>query len=40
MKIPTEGKLLRIFVGEADRWDSLPLYETIVLETKKAGLQF
>ncbi len=38
MKIPTEGKLLRIFVGEADRWDGLPLYEAIVLEAKKAGL--
>ncbi len=38
MKIPTEGKLLRVFVGEADRWDSLPLYEAIVLEAKKAGL--
>lgn len=38
MKIPTEGKLLRIFVGEADRWDGAPLYEAIVLEAKKAGL--
>lgn len=38
MKIPTEGQLLRIFVGEADRWDGLPLYEAIVLEAKKTGM--
>lgn len=38
MKIPTEGKLLRIFVGEADRWESQPLYEAIVLEAKRAGM--
>jgi len=38
MKIPTDGKLLRIFVGEADRWDGLPLYEAIVLEAKKVGM--
>ncbi len=38
MKIPTEGKLLRIFVGEADRWEGQPLYEAIVLEAKRQGL--
>ncbi|OGS01575.1 MAG: hypothetical protein A3G41_06245 [Elusimicrobia bacterium RIFCSPLOWO2_12_FULL_59_9] len=38
MKIPSDGKLLRIFVGEADRWDGLPLYEAIVLEAKRQGL--
>lgn len=38
MKIPTDGKLLRIFVGEADRWHGQPLYEAIVLEAKKDGL--
>lgn len=38
MKIPTDGKLLRIFVGEADRWEGQPLYEAIVLEAKKQGL--
>jgi hypothetical protein len=36
--IPTEGKLLRIFVGESDRWDGAPLYEAIVLEARKRGL--
>lgn len=38
MKIPTEGKLLRVFVGEADRWEGQPLYEAIVLEAKREGL--
>jgi PII-like signaling protein len=38
MSIPTEGKLLRIFVGEADRWHGAPLYEAIVLEARKRGL--
>jgi hypothetical protein len=38
MKIPTEGKLLRVFIGEADRWDGRPLYEAIVEEARKRGL--
>ena len=38
MKIPTEGRLLRIFVGEDDRWHGRPLYEAIVEEARKAGL--
>jgi PII-like signaling protein len=38
MKIPTEGKLLRVFVGEADRWHGRPLYEAIVEEARKSGL--
>ena len=37
MKIPTEGKLLRVFVGEADRWHGRPLYEAIVEEARRAG---
>jgi PII-like signaling protein len=36
--IPTEGKLLRIFVGESDHWEGRPLYEAIVLEARKRGL--
>src|SRR5437870_13478291 len=32
MKIPEQGKLLRIFVGESDRWHHQPLYEAIVLK--------
>ena len=38
MSLPTEGKLLRIFVGEADRWRGKPLYEAIVLEARTRGL--
>ena len=38
MSLPTEGKLLRIFVGEADHWRGRPLYEAIVVEARKRGL--
>jgi PII-like signaling protein len=38
MSLPTEGKLLRVFVGEGDRWQGRPLYEAIVLEARKRGL--
>jgi hypothetical protein len=38
MKIPTEGKLLRVFVGESDRWEGGPLYEAIVMRARAAGL--
>lgn len=38
MSIPTEGKLLRIFIGESDRWNGRPLYEAIVEEAKRRGL--
>ena len=35
MKIPSDGKLLRIFIGEQDKWHGQPLYEAIVLAAKK-----
>lgn len=38
MSLPTEGKLLRIFIGESDRWHGQPLYEAIVLEARRRGL--
>mgnify|MGYP001588223871 CR=1 FL=1 len=38
MKLPADGKLLRIFIGEADRWDGQPLYEAIVHLAKKQGM--
>jgi len=38
MKIPSDGKLLRIFIGEADQWQGRPLYETLVLLAKKEGM--
>ncbi len=38
MKIPADGKLLRIFIGEADKWEGKPLYEEIVILAKKNGM--
>lgn len=38
MKIPTDGKLLRIFIGERDKWHGLPLYEAIVNIARKENL--
>jgi uncharacterized protein len=38
MKIEGEGQLVRVFVGESDRWEGKPLYEAIVLEARKAGI--
>jgi uncharacterized protein len=38
MTIPSEGKLLRIFVGETDRWEGRPLYEAIIESARRAGL--
>jgi hypothetical protein len=38
MKIPADGKLLRIFVGETDKWNGKPLYEEIVLLARKEGM--
>ena len=35
MKIPEDGYLLRIFLGESDQWHGHPLYEAIVLEARK-----
>jgi len=38
MKIPENGKLLRIFIGESDKWQHQPLYEAIVLKARELGL--
>lgn len=38
MNPPEEGKLLRIFIGESDRWEHRPLYEAIVLKARELGL--
>ena len=35
MKIPADGKLLRIFIGEQYRWQGMPLYEAIVNLARK-----
>jgi len=34
----TDGKLVRVFVGEADKWHGRPLYEAIVEEARRHGL--
>lgn len=33
-----QGKLLRIFIGESDRWHHQPLYEALVLKARELGL--
>jgi PII-like signaling protein len=38
MNLPAESLLLRIYIGEADRSEHRPLYETIVLRAREAGL--
>jgi PII-like signaling protein len=38
VRIPTEGQLVRIFIGEADRWHGRPLFEAIVEEARRRGL--
>lgn len=38
MKLEGEGLLLRVFVGESDRWESVPLHEAIVRKAREAGL--
>jgi len=38
MKLPEEGMLLRIFIGEADKHGAKPLYEEIVVRARELGL--
>jgi uncharacterized protein len=38
MKISEEGQLLRVFVGESDKWEGKPLYEALVLKAREMGL--
>ena len=38
MDIPREAELLRIFIGESDRWHGKPLYEAIVEIARLWGL--
>lgn len=37
-KLPDEGVLLRVFVGESDRLDGKPVYEQIVRKARELGL--
>jgi hypothetical protein len=38
MRIEGEGALLRIFIGESDRWHGKPLYEEIVALARREGI--
>ena len=36
--LPTEGCLLRIFIGDGDRHEGRPLYEWLVLRARELGV--
>ena len=36
--LPQQGHLLRIFIGESDKYGGMPLYEWIVRKAKETGL--
>jgi hypothetical protein len=38
MQLPRDALLLRIFLGESDRWEHRPLYEAIVLKARARHL--
>src|SRR5277367_3132403 len=38
MNLPQGAMLLRIFIGESDRWHHQPLYEAIVLKAREMHL--
>lgn len=38
MKIPEDGCLLRVFIGESDKWRKRPLYEAIVMKARELHL--
>src|SRR5271157_1721037 len=38
MDLPSEGELLRIFIGESDLLNHRPLHEVIVEEARKRGM--
>jgi len=38
MKLDGDGQLLRIYIGEQDKWQHQPLYEAIVLKARELGL--
>lgn len=38
MRLEGEGKLLRIFIGESDRWHGKPLYQAIVEHLRSEGI--
>ena len=36
--LPDQGSLLRVFIGESDEWDGMPLYQWLVREAHRQGL--
>src|SRR5256885_14067045 len=38
MQIPEDAMLLRIFIGESDKWQHKPLYEAIVMKARERHL--
>ena len=38
MTLPEASVLLRIFIGESDRWQHQPLYEAVVLRARESHL--
>ncbi|MCG3163123.1 MAG: hypothetical protein JMDDDDMK_04501 [Acidobacteria bacterium] len=38
MKVPENGQLLRIFIGESDKWEGVPLYEAIILKARELNI--
>ena len=38
MTLPEKGHLLRIFIGESDKYEGLPLFEWIVRKARDEGL--
>jgi len=38
MPLPSEAQLLRVFIGEQDKYDGKPLYEALALEARRLGL--
>ncbi len=38
VQLPEDGCLLRIFLGESDKWEGVPLYEAIVLKARELHL--
>lgn len=38
MKLPGEAEILRIFIGESDKFEGKPLYQAIVEESRKRGM--
>jgi PII-like signaling protein len=36
--LPEQASLLRIFIGESDRWNHQPLYEAIVMKAREQHL--